>query len=301
MPLLYLSAAFLAGIILNQLLVLPWWVWAGLGGLSSFLAIFNGLLERRSHNWQRFSRFFAFPPALLLVLMSAGAGRSILATPPVTDSNLAWYNDKGLYSLVGTISAPPDIQGNIIRYKIDFEEITNPDEQHYPTSTNQISGTALVTMPRWQKWQYGDRLQFTGSPSTPKVFVDFSYKDYLARQGIQSVIYYPTDVQKVGEKDGVNFRLWLINFREKARSVIFASMPQPEAGLLEGILLGLDNDMPPSLKQAYRDTGAAHIIAISGFNMTLIATLLIVALSRVFRKVWGVLAAILILQYTPCS
>jgi hypothetical protein len=51
--------------------------------------------------------------------------------------------------------------------------------------------------------------------------VDFSYKDYLARQAIQSVIYYPTDVQIVGEKSGVGFRLWLINFREKARSVIF--------------------------------------------------------------------------------
>jgi competence protein ComEC len=72
-------------------------------------------------------------------------------------------------------------------------------------------------------------------------------------------------------------------------------MPQPESGLLEGILLGLENDIPSSLKQAYRDTGASHIIAISGFNMTLIATLLIVAFSRVFRRYWGVLAAIVII------
>lgn len=295
MQLLYLSVAFLAGIVLNQMLVIPWWAWAGLGGASSLSVIFNRFLEGRFNGWQRISHFFAFPPALLLVLMCAGAGRYIIATPPVNDSDLAWYNDKGLYSLVGTISSPPDIQGDQIRYRIDFAEITNPNEKDLSASINRITGAALVTMPRWQQWQYGDRLQLIGAPSTPKVFADFSYKDYLARQGIQSVIYFPTGVQKVGEKRGTGFRLWLINFRGKARSSIFASMPQPEAGLLEGILLGLDNDMPPSLKQAYRDTGTAHIIAISGFNMTLIATLLITAMSRMFRRYWGVLAAILII------
>jgi competence protein ComEC len=41
-------------------------------------------------------------------------------------------------------------------------------------------------------------------------------------------------------------------------------LPQPEAALLNGILLGLDNDLPASLTTAYQRTGTAHIIAISG-------------------------------------
>ena len=152
-----------------------------------------------------------------------------------------------------------------------------------------------MTLPRWSQWQYGDQLLFTGSPLTPAEFPDFSYKDYLARQGIQSVIYYPHGVQKVGEKEGSGFRRWLISFRENARLTILSLMPQPESGLLEGILLGLDNDIPASLKTAYRDTGTSHIIAISGFNMTLIATLLIFMFSRIFRRYWGVLAAIAVI------
>jgi competence protein ComEC len=41
-------------------------------------------------------------------------------------------------------------------------------------------------------------------------------------------------------------------------------LPQPEAALLNGISLGLDNDLPASLTTAYQRTGTAHIIAISG-------------------------------------
>ena len=152
-----------------------------------------------------------------------------------------------------------------------------------------------MTLPRWSQWQYGDQLLFTGSPLTPAEFPDFSYKDYLARQGIQSVIYHPLNVQKVGEKEGAGFRRWLISFRENARLTILSLMPQPESGLLEGILLGLDNDIPATLKTAYRDTGTSHIIAISGFNMTLISTLLIFMFSRIFRRYWGVLAAIAVI------
>jgi predicted membrane metal-binding protein len=41
-------------------------------------------------------------------------------------------------------------------------------------------------------------------------------------------------------------------------------LPQPEAVLLNCILLGLDNDLPASLTTAYQRTGTAHIIAITG-------------------------------------
>jgi competence protein ComEC len=294
-PLLFLSAAFLAGIVLGKYLPLPWWVWVIGGLLFLLLTIINRIPRQRFRFWQQLNQFFHFAPGLILVVFFIGACRYLLATTHVSESDLAWYNDHGEFSLVGVVSAPAEVFSDRVLYQINFSEISDTNSSDYSTATKTISGKALVTMPRWQSWQYGDLLQFTGTPYTPKEYVDFSYKDYLARQGIQSVIYYPTSVQKVGEKAGIGFRRWLIMFREKAREVILSSMPQPEAGLLEGILLGLENDMPASLTQAFRDTGTAHIIAISGFNMTLIATLLITAFSRLFRRYWGVLGAIVVI------
>jgi len=292
LPLLWLSAAFVAGILLGKSLGGSWLAWGIVAGLALLLSILDRIYLDRLSSWRRFQTFSRVTPGLVLFLFSLGALRYLTSVPPLDPSRLAWYNDRGEYSLVGTISAPPEIRTDDIRYKITFSELTDFSSSDSLNATRQISSSALVTLPRWSQWQYGDQLMFFGSPRTPSIFPGFSYKDYLARQGIQSVIYYPAEVQKVGEKNGIGFRRWLIAFRERARILVLSLMPQPESGLLNGILLGLENDIPPSLKTAFRDTGISHIIAISGFNMTLIATLLIFSLSRILPRVWGVLAAI---------
>jgi competence protein ComEC len=41
-------------------------------------------------------------------------------------------------------------------------------------------------------------------------------------------------------------------------------VPEPQASLLAGILLGEGSGMPKSVQDAFRTTGTSHIIAISG-------------------------------------
>ncbi|HEX9011975.1 MAG TPA: ComEC/Rec2 family competence protein, partial [Anaerolineaceae bacterium] len=57
--------------------------------------------------------------------------------------------------------------------------------------------------------------------------------------------------------------------------------------LLAGILLGDDSRLPQPLSQAFKDTGTAHIIAISGFNIAILAGLLAVLFSRLAGPRWG--------------
>ncbi len=52
----------------------------------------------------------------------------------------------------------------------------------------EVAGLALVIMPREADIRYGDSIQIFGEPATPPEFDDFSYKDYLARQGIHSLV-----------------------------------------------------------------------------------------------------------------
>jgi competence protein ComEC len=44
--------------------------------------------------------------------------------------------------------------------------------------------------------------------------------------------------------------------------------------LLAGILLGVESGIPDEVDQAFRDTGTSHIIAISGFNITIIGSVM---------------------------
>ena len=72
-------------------------------------------------------------------------------------------------------------------------------------------------------------------------------------------------------------------------------LPDPQAALLTGILLGDDSGLPPKLDEQFRTTGLTHIIAISGFNIAILTGVLL-ALSRPFLghrwSAWFVLVGI---------
>jgi len=202
----------------------------------------------------------------------------------MTENTLAWYNDQGKVKLTGWVSDPPDVRESGVYVRMTMSELETLNVQDGNAKDVRISGDALVMLPAWASYKLGDQLQFLADPRTPFTSVDFSYRDYLSRQGIYSVVYYPQSVKLVGSHPVNPIRLWLENQRQFARSTIFELFPQPESGLLAGILLGLDNDLPASLAQAYRDTGTAHIIAISGFNMAILAGLLMALCSKAFNR-----------------
>src|SRR3989304_546447 len=68
--------------------------------------------------------------------------------------------------------------------------------------------------------------------------------------------------------------------RQRGLRVVHALFPEPEASLLAGILLGVESGIHPELRQAFNDTSTTHIIAISGFNITLLAGLVVTLFGR---------------------
>ena len=65
--------------------------------------------------------------------------------------------------------------------------------------------------------------------------------------------------------------------RAALASPLAVLVPAPESALLLGIVLGERSGIPAQLSQAFAASGTTHLLAISGFNMTLVAT--VVALS----------------------
>jgi len=87
--------------------------------------------------------------------------------------------------------------------------------------------------------------------------------------------------------------------RARAYAVVRRLWPDPESALLAGILLGQDKGIPRPVYDAFRATGTAHIIAISGFNITILAALFLALFGRVLGRGRGALvAALAIAAYT---
>ncbi|MDX1992657.1 MAG: ComEC/Rec2 family competence protein [bacterium] len=196
-----------------------------------------------------------------------------------TSSDIALYNNTGGLTIEGIISAEPDVRDERIQLRVQAEKVLLGAEER------AVSGTVLVYAPSTTAAQYGDRVQATGLLYTPAEYDTFSYADYLARTGIFSIMDR-TAVEVVTNREGFSPRSALIDLRRDAYDRISQALPEPQAGLLAGILLGDERGLSPELQDAFSAVGAAHIIAISGFNMAVISGLLTQSLDQESRRKW---------------
>lgn len=283
MPLFWIALSFVAGILLGKWIQSPLWIWGMLcGSLIIILLVFRKPISR----WQltqKTQKALRVTPAVLLLFLALGGLRYSVSRPAWSEQDLAWYNDRGQFTLVAVVDRSPDIREDATYLHVSARELYDPATMTY----SRIKGEALIRTTAGSYRHLGDLLRLTASPQTPSENEDFSYRDYLERQGIYTVIYYPTSVQLIATNEASSFDLALENIRQRASKTIFSIFPQPESGLLAGILLGNDNNLPQSVTQAYRDTGTAHIIAISGFNMAILAGLFIALFSKLFNRYWS--------------
>jgi competence protein ComEC len=68
-------------------------------------------------------------------------------------------------------------------------------------------------------------------------------------------------------------------------------LPSGEASLIAGVLLGADEQMPETIQEAFRATGTAHILAVSGFNVTIVAAAAATAFGSLLGARRGAIAA----------
>lgn len=91
------------------------------------------------------------------------------------------------------------------------------------------------------------------------------------------------DIVQLKEQSS-SWRAWLARIRASVVDHIQQTYHSPQSDLLAGILLGVQETMTTELRQSFRATGTSHIVALSGFNVTIIITILAAALSAVIGR-----------------
>jgi len=294
LPLMWFSLAFLAGIVLASLISLSIWVWAGLSlfflVLALFIRFFPPFKNLRATRPSFYLQPFTF---ILFFALFLGAARYQLSIPEFDAFHIAYYNDRDYDMLItATLVEPPDYRDNYTNLRLDVEKVDTGDRDL------PVHGLILVRASNNQIFHYGDRLRLRGKLKTPPENEDFSYRDYLAAQHIHSYMS-SAEVTVLPSKGGNLISAALYAIKEKSLDNIYRMFPDPESSLLAGILLGVDTGLTQELQQAFKNTGTAHIIAISGFNMSIIAGLFVVFFSRFLGPRRGAALAVLgIILYT---
>jgi competence protein ComEC len=289
LPLMWFSLAFLAGIVLASLISLSVWTWISLTVFAIFLLVLSQVLAPRLP-----PSFPLHPFAFVLfTALCLGAVRYQMSVPRFDAFHIAFYNDREYDLLItGTLVEAPDYRDNYTNLRLQVKAVDTGD------GDLPVRGLLLVRASNNQVFHYGDILRLRGKLKTPPENEDFSYRDYLAGKNIHSYMS-SAEVTLLPGRGGNPVSAALYEFKDKALENIHRLFPDPESSLLAGILLGVDTGLTSELQQAFKDTGTAHIIAISGFNISIIAGLFFTFFSKFLGTRRGALLAIIgIIFYT---
>ena len=282
-PLLWLGLAIMVGIILASQMHLLVLAWLGLSAMALLAAV---LIYKRT-NFLNLSVSSRLLLGLSLLALTLGGWRYQAALPEISPDFVAWYNDRDQkVTLTGWLAAPPDQRDGYTNLRLHLDSLDEGD-QSLP-----VQGLVQVRTQPGVNFQVGDVLRMRGYLKTPPENEDFSYRDYLARQGIHSTLY-SDQVSALSFRSGSPIIRAIFTFKGHLLKTLKQIFPEPEASLLAGILLGVDRGLSPDLQGAFNNTGTTHIIAISGFNIAILAALFASLFSRLWGPRRGALAAVL--------
>jgi competence protein ComEC len=232
-------------------------VWTALLALWIYIILFGVVWYVQSFSYT----FFIF----VLIGIICGAMRLILWNPIAPSMIQTLYEIP--HSYTGVITSFPELKQNeylytVKLYKIDEEVLRSPFK-------------IRVTTPRHVYHLRAEHISFYGSIEAPFESLEFSYKDYLERK-------YIFGVMRLFKIDHVKDPPWqwkvFGSLRYKLQAYIYQKYRYPYGGFLEGLLLGRKYGLSPELSDVFQITGLTHIIAISGYNITLV----ILIMTRMF-------------------
>ncbi len=186
------------------------------------------------------------------------------------------------------IVADPEEKDFFRRTIVRFEHC---ESQHCPSTDVLWQAPLSFRMPAGARFPFHCRIE------RPENFSpDFDYQMFLAKSGIGYVCLKGD----AGEQHTMDWpgklRGWLYIPKHVMERALSEVLPEPEAGLSKGLLLGGDAYLPEALKDSFTRVGLSHMIAVSGYNMTLIAEMfLVVGLALgLWRKqaIWTALVGI---------
>ncbi|MFA6301107.1 MAG: ComEC/Rec2 family competence protein [Candidatus Paceibacterota bacterium] len=175
-------------------------------------------------------------------------------------------------SFSGEIIDEPRIKENNQQLAVEVEEEKE--------KTEILLSTDLGT-----EYKYGDEINFSGKLEKPENFItdtgkEFDYVNYLRKDGILYVTGFPK-IEIVSRGNGNFVQSALFTTKEKFLEKMNFAINAPENLLMGGLILGEKSSFDEAMRQSFVNTGTIHIVALSGYNVTIVAEWIMKLFSQV--------------------
>ncbi|MGE5156326.1 MAG: ComEC/Rec2 family competence protein, partial [Betaproteobacteria bacterium] len=192
-----------------------------------------------------------------------------------------------------SLTDPPPGDGP---WELVVESTGSPNDGHQSVTLTTPPGVTprfrvAATLPRYPEVVPGDPITVDGSirPRPPS-----AYGEYLSRIGAVGTL--TTRTLTVGPSP-VDPGRRLDDVRRTAGDALARVLPEPEAGLAAGILIGLRDRVDRDLAAAFTTAGVSHVVAISGWNIAIVAAAVGALSGRLGRRRRSIVTLIAIGAY----
>jgi len=266
--LFYFCLSFILGIFFESLIKIPQIFVCGiliLGIILILVSLFLSFPRKRESRVNAQNSGFRVKPGMTGILgfcflfLAIGALRMQVSEFDILNDELSKYNGAGKIMLTGIVSGEPDIRDTFQKLKVKVAD-----------------SVVLVTTDIYPKYNYLDTIKITGKLETPQETDDFSYKNYLMKDGIYSVMFYPK-IESTGKANGGPASAVydkILFLKQKIRDSIEHNFSPPQSSILEGTILGDNGAMSQDLKNKLNITGLRHIIAVSGTHIVILSSII---------------------------
>ena len=206
-----------------------------------------------------------------------GAWRGEAAAPD-TATSVATLVDGREHELLGMVVDDPRPREDRVQLVLGDLAIARDGVAH------RLGDRLLVWLPRGVDAGAGDRLLVASRVELAEDFDGFAYREYLERQGV-GAIARARSAKVVAEASGPAAAL--AGLRRTLLGGLNDLVPEPEAALGAGILLGVRSAIAPEINDAFATAGLTHVVAISGWNIAIVAALVTAAVQPLSRRPGG--------------
>lgn len=194
----------------------------------------------------------------------------------------------GAFWFVWSSSFTPSPFDDVINKKIEFSALVDKEPSRNSRTQRLVlrdaaSGAKILAIVRsYPSYAYGDTLLISGRVERPENFSeDFDYVSYLAKDDIFYRVSFP-DIKIISRGGGSRMYRALFALKSSFAAGLNRNLPEPHAAFIAGLILGERRSFPPELTEKLQITGTSHIVALSGYNITIVADAFMRALSFLF-------------------
>ncbi|MGC8833999.1 MAG: ComEC/Rec2 family competence protein, partial [Armatimonadota bacterium] len=224
---------------------------------------------------------------LLGALCCSAAAWSIKAAQ-ISPDDISHFASRKPIVVVGTIITDPDSTNKRTSFRLRAESVTRWERTFRTSGATEVSISTPNPHPQTANLQYGCKVRLKGrlqSPPEARNPGDFSYRAYLANQGVHSLLKVasPDDVH-VLHASSSGLKAAVLRIKKQWETALRRYLPPEEAGMAEGLLFSRRSSLPQEVQDAFVTTGTVHLLSASGAHVAALACFLSLVLSPFGRR-----------------